>query len=509
MRIINTLLIVALLFLGAAAAPQPTQKSRDEKTVQAEHGMIALGGEKASEHTQHPDAQWYPDAGLGLFLHYSICSVKAMNISWPMIPGRPLASKRIDDPAERERIIREEDWDLKGKKPSITPNQYWEMAKDFNPQQYNPDKWLKAAKEAGFTYVVLTARHHDGFTLWPSKFGDFSTKNFMGGRDLVKDYVEACRKNGLKVGIYYSPPNWHFDRDYMTFLYHGAAKNNPELPSLDADLKPRRGKPSAEDLKKHQEEFAALVKGQVEELLTNYGKIDLLWFDGKPAVPNADKVITLERIRELQPGIVVNPRLHGKGDYITYERTLKTDKVATSWAEFCNTWNSNWSYTKTPYKADGFVLGQLAKSRSLGINYLLGIGPMASGDLAPEAYEHMATVAGWMKRNGASVHGTRPLPAGESASVPAVASQQQRYLFALPEFKSGGTDAAEIVPASDVKLTLKGIAAKPQAVRLLADGTSLQSEFADGSLTIQLPADKRTNLVDVVVVDLSPSAVGG
>src|SRR4029077_19192577 len=96
-----TLLLVAALLIGASP------KSRDDKTVQTEHGMIGLGGEKASEHTQHPDAQWYPDAGLGLFLHYSVCSVKAMNISWPMIPGRPLEAKRIEDPAERERIIRE------------------------------------------------------------------------------------------------------------------------------------------------------------------------------------------------------------------------------------------------------------------------------------------------------------------------------------------------------------------------------------------------------------------
>ena len=497
-----TLLLIAALLIGAAP------KSKDDKTVQTEHGMIGLGGEKASEHTQHPDAQWYPDAGLGLFLHYSICSVKAMNISWPMIPGRPLEAKRIEDPAERERIIREEDWDLKGKKPEITPNEYWAMAKEFNPTEYNPDKWLRAAKEAGFTYVVLTTRHHDGFALWPSKFGDFDTKNYMGGRDLVKEYVEACRKNGLKVGLYYSPPNWHFDRDYMSFLYYGG-KNNPEFPSLDADLKPRTGKHTPEEIKQHQEEFAALVKGQVEELLTNYGKIDLIWFDGKPAIPNGDKVITQERIRELQPGIVINPRLHGKGDFVTYERTLKTDKIATSWAEFCNTWNSNWSYTKTPYKADGFVLAQLAKARSLGINYLLGIGPMASGDLAPEAYENMAVVAGWMKQNGASIKGTRPLPKEERASVPATASPQQRYLFATPEFKDHGTAESDILPASASDLTLKGLSAKPQAVKLLADGSELKHDFANGTLTVHLPAEKRSKLVDVVVIDLAPPAVGG
>jgi alpha-L-fucosidase len=276
-------IVASLLGCNLFAA---TTNSTDTSTVKAEHGDIGLGKETASSHTQHPDAQWYPDAGLGLFIHWGIASVKAMNISWPMIPGRALAVKRITDPAERERIIREGDYNLNGKPNSITPNEYWEMAKDFNPQKYDPDKWLKAAKAAGFEYVVLTTRHHEGFALWPSAYGNFDTKNYMGGKDLLKPYVEACRKNGLKVGFYYSPPNWHFEKDFKNFMYGGGAKKNPEFPELDADLKPRTSKPSAEDLAKHQKAYDEMVRGQVTELLTRYGKIDLLWFDGKPPTPN-------------------------------------------------------------------------------------------------------------------------------------------------------------------------------------------------------------------------------
>src|SRR5690349_12308549 len=144
MRKLNTLALMVALAVVAASTlygATPGGKSRDQKTVDAEHAMIGSTTEQSSEHPQHPDAQWYPDAGLGLFLHYSICSVRAMNISWPMIPGRALEAKRIDDPQERERIIREQDWDLKGQPPAITPNEYWSMAKEFNPQEYNPDKW--------------------------------------------------------------------------------------------------------------------------------------------------------------------------------------------------------------------------------------------------------------------------------------------------------------------------------------------------------------------------------
>jgi hypothetical protein len=138
-------------------------------SVAEEHALIGVAADNKANfaHTQHPDAQWFPEAGFGLFIHWGLSSVKAMNISWPMIPGRALGKKRIADAAERERIIRDSDYNLNGRPPEITPNQYWAMAKDFNPQNYDPNKWLKAAKDAGFVYAVLTTRHHEGFALWP------------------------------------------------------------------------------------------------------------------------------------------------------------------------------------------------------------------------------------------------------------------------------------------------------------------------------------------------------
>ena len=497
--ICTSTVITSLLATNIFAAET---NSTDKATVKDEHGDIGLGKETASSHTQHPDAQWYPDAGLGLFIHWGIASVKAMNISWPMIPGRALAAKRITDPAERERIIRESDYNLSGKPNPITPNQYWEMAKDFNPEKYNPDKWLKAAKAAGFEYAVLTTRHHEGFALWPSAYGNLDTKNYMGGKDLIKPYVEACRKNGLKVGLYYSPPNWYFEKDFKNFMYGGGAKKNPEFPALDADLKPRTSKPSAAELAKHQKAYDEMVRGQVTELLTRYGKIDLLWFDGKPPTPNGSKCITQEEIRQLQPGIVVNPRLHGHGDFITYERTLAADKPVSGWAEFCNTWTAFWPHVdNAPFRAPGFVLGQFAKSRSVGVNYLLGVGPTKDGEFVEGIYQNMAIVGSWMKQNAAAVRGTKPLPPTESASVPAVTSGSTRYLFASPNFKNGGSYDNDLLSASDETLTLKGVSV-PTDVKLLGDGSSLKYSYGDQTVTITLPASKRTKLVDVVQVEL-------
>jgi alpha-L-fucosidase len=508
MKSISRLVLTLMLAAVTASAAQPKasrKKSSEDADVNAEHSDIGVTEDKSgkSGHTSHPDAQWYPDAGFGLFIHWGIASVRAMNISWPMIPGRPLANKHITDPVERERIIREGDFDLRGKPNSITPNEYFAMAKDFNPQAYDPDKWIAAAKAAGFQYVVLTTRHHEGFALWPSAYGDFDTKNYMGGRDLLKPYVEACRRYGLKVGFYYSPPDWYFDRDYMTFIYGRGAKNNPEIPSIGPDLKPRTTKHTPEEIAAHQKAFAAKVRGQVEELLTRYGKIDLLWFDGKPPIPNADQCITAERIRELQPGILINPRLHGHGDFVTYERKLPDTRPNVGWAEFCNTWTGSWSHQEIPFRANAFVLGQLAQSRAWGINYLLGVGPTKDGVMCPGVYDNMAVVAEWMKHNGPSVQpGAKPLPKAESATVPATARANLRYLFAIPEFKNGGNMPESQLPAKDETLTLRGITSSPKTVTLLATGAPLKFSYADGAISVDLPAAQRTKLIDVVQVEL-------
>src|SRR5580692_4489166 len=127
------------LLLGAARA------ATDAESAKAEHSDIGVTDTApAASHTLNPDAQWYPDADLGLFIHWGISSVRAMNISWPMIPGRALAKRHIDDPAERARIIRESDYNLDGKPNVITPNEYWALARDFNPPDYDPDPWIRA-----------------------------------------------------------------------------------------------------------------------------------------------------------------------------------------------------------------------------------------------------------------------------------------------------------------------------------------------------------------------------
>ncbi len=259
--------------------------------VAEQHQQIGInkqGSNQPFRRNDHPDAQWFPHAGLGLFLHWGISSVDGrIDLSWGMMTNTP--------------------WDKGAFK--LTPNQYFALADRFQPDRYDPRKWLKAAKEAGFQYVVLTTRHHDGYALWPSKVSEFSTATHLRGRDLVKDYVAACRENGLKVGFYYSPPDWHYNRDWMAFNWR-----EDRDPYLGLDHQPMaEPKRSTEEAQAWDRKYYDYIRRQVEDLLTRYGRIDLLWFDGGP------EAISFERIRELQPGIVVNPRMHGHGDFTTAE----------------------------------------------------------------------------------------------------------------------------------------------------------------------------------------------
>ena len=465
--------------------------------AKAEHSMINVKEEKNTSHTMHPDAQWYPDAGLGLFIHWGLSSVKDLDASWPMITGWGLASVKLDS-AEMARVIRERQYNINDTRPVLTPNEYWSMAKEFDPKNYDPDKWMKAAKDAGFTYAVLTTKHHEGFAMWPSKYGNFNTKNYMGGRDLVKPFVEACRKYGIKVGLYFSPPDWYFEKDYKSF--RRPSPNNPDFPELDADLNPRTTKPDPEKLKQHKEAYAAMVRGQILELLTNYGKIDLLWFDGKAPIDNASTIVTQEEIRKLQPGIVINPRMHGTGDFKTFERTPPAKDPGDIWAEFCNPWTNSWANSNTiPFRSNAFMLGQFVTMRSWGVNYLLSVGPKADGSMPDAVYQNMKVVEGWMKINGRSVQHVKQLPEDEWASVPATASNNLRFLFAIPEFKEKGMYEKDKLPAKDTSLELKTIN-KPLSVILLGSGTKLKYSYTDNVLRIDLPAALRSNLVDVVQV---------
>jgi alpha-L-fucosidase len=314
----------------------------------------------------HPGAQWFPAAELGLFLHWGVSSVHGgIDISWGMMAGTPWDREQED-------------------RNKVTPNEYFALADRFAPRRYDPDRWLRAARDAGFQYAVLTTRHHDGYAMWPSAYGDFSTRTRMGGRDLVGPFVEACRANGLKAGLYYSPADWHWSRHAMSFHYgSGDPEHWPGRAHFGLDHEPlaELPKPTAED----ERAFVRYVNGQVEELLTRWGTIDVLWFDSTLSEP-----IPFETIREMQPSILVNERMHGYGDFTTPECALP-EAPPSGWWEMCDMFNRRaWGYTSPPeYNGAERMFARFAKARAMGGNYLLNMAPDPDGELPAIAYERL------------------------------------------------------------------------------------------------------------------------
>jgi alpha-L-fucosidase len=419
-----------------------------DPAAEAQANALGQVSQKPSGSNKHPDARWFPDAGLGLFIHWGIASVGATgDLSWGMLANKPWKDK------------------------TVTPNTYYGWAKRWKPDQLDYDAMLGAAKDAGFTYAVMVTKHHDGFTLWPSGFGDLGTTRYFGGRDFVKEFVTACRKHGLKVGLYYSPPDWWFDREYKSFSMRG--------PALDMNHNPVTLAKKPAD---HEAKRKRLVAGQVTELLSNYGKIDLIWFDGGHGeIPNTE-------VRRLQPGIVVNRRNGGGGDYGDSEGKLPLKRFS-GWFETCETcWPANkWSYTEDAgWDTAPQVIEELVRLRAWGGNLLANVGPKGDGSIPDQASAAWKEMAEWMKHSRESVIAAGPGPFPEKVNVPVTTRGRVAYIHFLPAFKD---------PA------IWKNAPRPKKAVLLRTGVEVSFAFQDGALTIAPAESLRTNSVDVVKVE--------
>lgn len=312
--------------------------------------------------TTHPDAQWFPSASMGLFMHWGIHSVAGIQPSWAMIKDYPHAGTS-----------------------DYPPKKYFALSEQFNPRRYDPDRWCAAAAEAGFTYAVLTTKHHDGYALWPSGHSDFGVKTSLDGRDLLQPYVDACRNNGLKVGFYFSFADWHHPAYPVGDVGYDFNKRG-EFPAM--------GK---EEDQRLFESFYDFSIGQVDELLTRYGTIDLLWFDGvgwknrdSTALRSAE---TIRRIRSQQPGIVINNRWGKIGDYTTPECHFPELKPE-GWWEACYTTNGHWGYNPgVALPAVSWFIEMRDKCNQWGGNFLPNIGPAPDGTMPDDFYALCTTLA--------------------------------------------------------------------------------------------------------------------
>lgn len=290
--------------------------------------------------------------------------------------------------------------------------------REFDPSAADPKAWVQAAKEAGMGYVILTAKHHDGFCLFDSELTDFKSTNTPMGRDIVREFLEAGREAGLKVGLYYSLIDWH----------------HPDFPHHGDRYHPMRSDPAASNEERDFERYLAYMHGQVKELCTRYGRLDVLWFDFsynqlRGEAWRANELADM--VRTLQPGILLNNRLEVSGegfgslaqgepapchgDFVSPERMVPPEGLFDPqgrplYWETCTTMNHSWGYCAgdTWYKPAPLLLKKLVECVSKGGNFLLNVGPDGNGRIPRQAMDTLKYLGQWMQINGESIRGCGP-----------------------------------------------------------------------------------------------------
>ncbi len=318
-------------------------------------------------------AEWFDTARFGMFIHWAPASQRGWELSWPLVGGVGALPHS----------------------QSVPVAEYHSTARTFNPERYDARQWARLARRAGMKYAVLTSKHHDGYAMFHTAGSDYSVEHSPFRRDIVGEFVEAFRAEGLRVGLYFSLIDWHHP-DYPPFT--------------DADKPYRFGairRPSGEQW----ERFIGAMFAQVRELLTNYGTIDLLWFDGgweRTAEEwHARELVAM--IRSLQPAILINDRLPGFGDFVTPEQAVPAQAPERPW-ETCLTINDSWGYNPSDrrLKSPRSLIHTLCEVAGKGGNLLLNVSPTGDGSLPPEHVERLEAFARWMERNGESVSDTSP-----------------------------------------------------------------------------------------------------
>lgn len=378
----------------------------------------------------------------------------------------------------------------------ITNEDYQKYFDNFNPDLYNPREWAKMAKAAGMKYAVITTKHHEGFCLFDSKFTDYKAINTAVGKDLLKEWVEAFRAEGLKIGFYYSLIDWHHP-DFTIDRFH--PQRTDDQAKL-AELNKNR------DMNKYRE----YLHNQVRELLTNYGKVDMLWLDFSYPGENGkghndwDSEKLIKMVRELQPGILVNDRLNLENYEDAWDFTTPEQYKVSKWPEVngkkvpwetCQTFSGSWGYYRdeNTWKDTKQLLVLLIESVSKGGNLLLNVGPTARGMFDERAQSRLSAMGDWMKLNNHSVYGCTQAPeefkAPENTLLTYNPKTSRLYIHLLD------------YPLQN--LTLMDYAGKVKYAQFLHDASEIKFSKANdnsGNLNLSLPVIKPN--VEIPVIEL-------
>ncbi len=395
---------------------------------------------------------WFDTARLGMFVHWSHSSQHGCELSWPLVGGVSALPTCGDMPVET----------------------YHRTAQTFNPEAYDPARWARLARACGMQYAILTTKHHDGYAMYHTRQSFFSVEHSPYRHDIVRLFVEAMRAEGLRIGFYFSLIDWR----------------HPDYPAFTDEDKPYRFDAFRRSTPERWERFLEFMFAQVRELLTNYGRIDVLWFDGGwERTSDEWRAAELrEMIRSLQPDILINDRLPGYGDYDTPEQFVPPQPPDRAW-ETCMTINDTWGYNPADrnFKSGRQIVHTLCEIASRGGNFLLNVAPMADGRIQPELLERLEVLKAWIARNGESIVGTEP--------------GLQPWQFYGPSTRRGNRLYLHLLMKPYESVTVRGVPIKRlRGVRVLGTGTELsfstRAAIMDamlnpdplGEVTIQVPA---------------------
>ena len=349
---------------------------------------------------------------------------------------------------------------------------YWGLCNEFNPTKFNPNQWAGILHRAGMKYMIFTTKHHDGFCMFDSKFTNFSIAKHAfkdhPQRDVLKHVLSAFRTKGFMIGEYFSKPDWH-SQDYWWDVYptkHGRNVN------YDVNRWPWRW-----------QRYKTFVFNQLEELLTNYGSVDILWLDGGWVNKDNNQDIDMPRIAQMgrahQPGLIMVDRtIHGEFEnYQTPERTIPETQLNYPW-ESCITLSNDWGWVPNPtWKTPHAVVNSLAEIVAKGGNLVLGVGPTPQGLIEPEAEKRLIEIGQWLNRYGKAIYNTTTTPIYNDKQLWFTASKDGKTRYAIYALKDNET--------RPLSLQWRGNA--PKSVQLLGTGQRLKMQKNGDVITVALP----------------------
>jgi alpha-L-fucosidase len=439
-------------------------------------GVVILAAGSVSPASPPPQANqdrtaWYREAKFGMFIHWGPYSLASVEASWPIM--RPQAG-------------------------TITEAEYKELPKRFNPVKFDPASWVRLAKAAGQRYMVFTSKHHDGFCMFDSAFTEYKITRTPYGKDILAQLADACRTEGMPLGFYYSPPDMNH-------------------PGFRDTSKPARENWRGEPARPEWPLYLDYMELQLTELLTRYGNVAILWFDGLGNQESYNGRRYHKLIRELQPSTLINNRIGLAGDYATpeqfipktipqkgFNRQLSGTQQPTEAAagglpqnpdnfqlwETCMTINGTWAYNANDrqFKTVTQLVRTLVEVASKGGNFLLNVGPTPEGTIQPEFEERLLEIGRWLKVNGDSIYGTTYGPLQTIPFGKMTAKGKTLFLHVFDWPASG-------------KLEIAGLEARVSAARLLKGGERVGFHQAGGRLTLQVPPEAPDSHDSVIAIE--------